>query len=42
MLRLEPIGPGPEEIARAAYAAFPQGNLYLHLADELGALFADE
>jgi transposase len=31
----------PEETARIARAAFPKGNLYLSLRDELGVLFAD-
>jgi transposase len=42
MLRPEPIGPVPDETARIARAAFPKGNLYLRLADEMGALFTDE
>jgi transposase len=35
------IGPVPEETARIARAAFPKGNLYLKLRDELGTLFED-
>jgi transposase len=35
------IGAVPEETARIARAAFPKGNLYLSLRDELGVLFAD-
>lgn len=31
----------PEETARVARAAFPKGNLYLAIRDELGVLFAD-
>jgi transposase len=42
MLRPEPIGPVPAETVRLAQAAFPRGNLYLRLADELGTLFSDE
>lgn len=34
-------GPVPEETARIARAAFPKGNLYLKLRDELGVLFED-
>lgn len=32
----------PEETARAARAAFPRGNRYLRLRDELGLLFRNE
>ena len=32
----------PEETARVAKAAFPKGNIYLKLRDELGALYQDE
>jgi transposase len=32
----------PEETARVAKAAFPKGNIYLNLRDELGALYHDE
>lgn len=35
------IPPVPEETARVARLAFPRGNLYLKMHDELGALFAD-
>jgi hypothetical protein len=42
MLRPQPIGPVPEETARIAHAAFPNGHPSLRLADELGALFTDE
>ena len=30
----------PDETVRAAHAAFPKGNVYLRLRDELGGLFA--
>jgi transposase len=42
MLRPEPLGPVPEETVRVARAAFPKGNLYLRLGDELGPLFTDD
>jgi transposase len=42
MLRPCPSGPVPDETARVAQAAFPKGQPYLRLADEVGALFADE
>ena len=32
----------PEETRRVAQAAFPHGNVYLRLRDELGALYHDE
>ncbi len=32
------IEPVPEETARIALAAFPKGNLYLSMRDELGTL----
>jgi transposase len=41
-LKPEPIEPVPEETARIAHAAFPKGNLYLRLRDELGTLYQDE
>src|SRR5262245_18736933 len=41
-LRLQPVAPVPEETARVARAAFPLGNTYLALRDELGTIFADE
>lgn len=42
MLRPDPLGPVPEDTARIAHAAFPKGNCYLKLRDELGVLYADE
>lgn len=41
-LRPETVPPVPEETARVARAAFPKGNLYLQIRDEIGALFHDE
>ncbi len=35
------LRPVPEETARVAHAAFPDGTIYLWLRDELGALFDD-
>jgi transposase len=35
------IEPIPEETVRVARAAFPKGNLYLVMRDELGTLFSD-
>jgi transposase len=35
------VEPVPAETARIARAAFPKGNLYISMRDELGTLFAD-
>lgn len=40
-LQPEPVGPVPEETARVARAAFPKGNVYMRLRDELGTLYED-
>lgn len=40
-LKLSAIQPVPAETARVAQAAFPKGNPYLTLRDELGPIFAD-
>jgi transposase len=40
-LHPEPIGPVPEETARVARAAFPKGNVYMRLRDELGTVYED-
>lgn len=40
-LKLSIIEPVPEETIRVARAAFPKGNLYLSMRDELGVLFED-
>jgi transposase len=40
-LHPEPIGPVPEETARIARAAFPAGNPYLRMRDELQVLVQD-
>jgi transposase len=41
-LQPHPVAPVPEETARVARAAFPKGNLYLRMRDELGSLYEDE
>lgn len=41
MLRQDSIGPIPSETRRVAEAAFPDGNRYVRLGDELGMLFTD-
>jgi transposase len=40
-LQPEEISPVPEETRRVARAAFPKGNLYLRLRDEIGTVFDD-
>jgi transposase len=40
-LSFEPIPPVPDETVRVAKAAFPKGNPYLTLRDELGPIFSD-
>ncbi len=40
-LRPRTGAPVPKETARIAHAAFPKGNLYLQLRDEIGVLFED-
>lgn len=41
-LKPDPIPPIPEGTAQVAQAAFPHGNSYLTLRDELGTIFTDE
>ena len=40
-LQPEPAGPVPDETARVARAAFPQGNAYMLMRDALGVLYED-
>lgn len=40
-LQPQPIGSVPEETVRVARAAFPKGNLYMTLRDEIGTLYSD-
>ena len=40
-LRSEPIPVVPAETVRIARAAFPKGNLYLKMRDELGTFYED-
>ena len=40
-LHPQPFTAVPPETARVARAAFPQGNLYMHMRDELGAIYED-
>jgi transposase len=41
-LKPQPLSPVPEQTAQVAKAAFPKGNLFLTLRDEIGTLFSDE
>ena len=41
-LHPQPIAPVPEQTVRVAAAAFPKGNPYLTLRDQLGTIFQDE
>ncbi|MEJ7872223.1 MAG: IS1182 family transposase, partial [Rubrobacteraceae bacterium] len=41
-LKPESIDPVPEETARVARAAFPKGNTYKEMRDEVGIIWADE
>jgi transposase len=41
-LKPQAISPVPEETARIARAAYPKGNVYLHMRDELGTISEDE
>ena len=41
-LQPKEITPVPEETVRVARAAFPKGNAWLSLRDELGTIYSDE
>ena len=41
-LQPQPIPPVPAETARVAYAAFPKGNVYMQMRDELGRIYTDD
>lgn len=41
-LQPRPVPPIPEQTARIARAAFPKGNPYIRLRDELGTIFGDD
>jgi transposase len=41
-LKPEELGPIPEETARVARAAYPKGNVFMHMRDELGTIYQDE
>jgi len=41
-LKPEELGPIPEETARVARAAYPKGNVFMRMRDELGVIYQDE
>ena len=41
-LKPESISPIPEQTARVARIAFPKGNTFMQMRDELGVLWEDE
>jgi transposase len=41
-LQPQDIPPVPEETRRVAQAAFPRGNVYIRMRDELGAIYDDQ
>ena len=41
-LHPQEIPPVPEETRRVAQAAFPRGNVYMRIRDELGAIYDDQ
>src|ERR1700726_4023804 len=41
-LRPQPVAPVPPNTAQIAHAAFPKGNVYMKMRDELGTFFTDE
>src|SRR5512138_1510012 len=40
-LQAQPFDPIPDETQRVARAAFPKGNVYMRMRDELGDLYPD-
>jgi transposase len=40
-LKPQGISPVPEETARIARAAYPKGNVYMNMLDELGTIYED-
>src|SRR5947209_6762225 len=40
-LKPQTISPVPEETARVARAAYPKGNVYMYMRDELGTIYED-
>ena len=42
MIQPQAIDPIPEETVCVARAAFPKGNLYMTMRDEIGTLYTDQ
>jgi transposase len=40
-LHVQPVPPIPNQTVRVARLAFPRGNLYMTMRDELGTLYCD-
>jgi hypothetical protein len=38
-LKSEGLSPIPEETARVAHAAYPKGNVFMRMHDELGTIY---
>ena len=38
----QPIGTVPQDTVRVAKAAFPKGNVYMHMRDVLGSIYEDK
>ncbi|WP_262562721.1 hypothetical protein [Acaryochloris sp. CCMEE 5410] len=43
-MSLQPHAPGfiPEETIRVAHAAFPKGNVFMALREEIGTIYTDQ
>ena len=41
-LKPQPVCSVPQETARVARAAYPRGNVYLHMRDVLGSMYTNE
>jgi transposase len=41
-LKPQKLGPIPEVTARVARAAYPKGNVWMQMRDELGTMYQDE
>jgi transposase len=41
-MKPQPIHEIPPDTVRVVHAAFPKGNIYIHLRDTLGTIYQDE
>src|SRR5213593_4631156 len=41
-MRPQPIAPVPDDTPRVARSAFPKGNMYMKIRDELGTIYQDQ